>query len=894
MNLKKYFLTLSIRHQISLVTELIAFFTLIIILILFYLYSNIILKIRSNSRETYFYDRYKLIFDSHIDFLNNLLHQYEQLIKNFNSQLYYYSISLDNFSESFFDNKEIPMKITNYNSTDNTGLGPPGPGEITQTKIKEYYQLNYDNEEGECYGLHPSKNYVFIHNFFNEISNLDILYLGINGDHSRIFDDYLLVSLLCKYLFSGSKQMLKAFEGAANNEFDNYFESIKAIHYNTIKSFLEDYKIGEFSMIKELFPKKINLFDHYILLNDVDDIINDFLDDYSQYFTYINYSLGISFSYNDINQFIQEYKIMENYIANTFTRIQNFLNINSIPVFRENNTIFSKDLCFSFLFKQIILLNISTDYSINYDEIKKIYDNLKVGESDLSDCIFDEKYNINIENDLNSINQNSKFYKYYSLKNKRKGILFQLSQTDIGEKFFGIKHTFPDYTSIKNFQPEDLIIEQLNLYSFGSFREPTLFIKNMKNFYTNIQYFVMLLTIYLWILIYIYLRFRLFILNREVIKPINDLNEMINQLDVKEENQLKYEADDSINELFKLCNELLLGKYKKKLLHASEVEAEKMEKDNNYFNNMKIDRKIIEEMIEDKNKYNKSDNDIFVFRSFQEKANNLKEFKRERKKLNTVLNASINNSIYKENKEFFDTYKENNYKAINIDRFKKKSANEAFLFNKYEEMFKNSGSDFFKNENDDNILEMKSALNYKNLYEVVNFVFNYDVEYGKNFVPKQSKLLYKENIKNYNKLRKGKGKKLSSLVSKDESKSKAGTIEKASAINEIRDDANLKIDDFDLSVVSTFNTKNLLFIWYKEAKYFKNVEFLQQDHEKELNDLCKFIFNNNENSIINRNQNINSSDNLRKNFKFKTKALRRMPSMDPEAGNQIRKSQIRP
>ena len=96
MNLKKYFLTLSIRHQISLVTELIAFFTLIIILILFYLYSNIILKIRSNSRETYFYDRYKLIFDSHIDFLNNLLHQYEQLIKNFNSQLYYYSISLDN------------------------------------------------------------------------------------------------------------------------------------------------------------------------------------------------------------------------------------------------------------------------------------------------------------------------------------------------------------------------------------------------------------------------------------------------------------------------------------------------------------------------------------------------------------------------------------------------------------------------------------------------------------------------------------------------------------------------------------------------------------------------------------------------------------------------------
>ena len=163
-------------------------------------------------------------------------------------------------------------------------------------------------------------------------------------------------------------------------------------------------------------------------------------------------------------------------------------------------------------------------------------------------------------------------------------------------------------------------------------------------------------------------------------------------------------------------------------------------------------------------------------------------------------------SYYKDKHYWYFRYGSTVIGQHNIDRIKKKSANEAFLFNKYEELFKNSSNDLLNIENDDNILEMKSALNYKNLYEVVNFVFNYDVEYGKNFVPKQSKLLYKENIKNYNKLRKGKGKKLSSLVSKDESKSKAGTIEKASAINEIRDDVNLKIDDFDLSVVSTFNT----------------------------------------------------------------------------------------
>ena len=114
-----------------------------------------------------------------------------------------------------------------------------------------------------------------------------------------------------------------------------------------------------------------------------------------------------------------------------------------------------------------------------------------------------------------------------------------------------------------------------------SFYEPAQCIDVMNNFYDICQYLMVLLLIYLWILIYIYLRIRLNKLYEEVIKPINDLNDKISQLDIREENQLKYESDDSINELFKLCNELLLGKYKKKLMHQSEIEIEKMDKDNN-------------------------------------------------------------------------------------------------------------------------------------------------------------------------------------------------------------------------------------------------------------------------------------------------------------------------
>ena len=101
------------------------------------------------------------------------------------------------------------------------------------------------------------------------------------------------------------------------------------------------------------------------------------------------------------------------------------------------------------------------------------------------------------------------------------------------------------------------------------------------------------------------------------------------------------------------------------------------------------------------------------------------------------------------------------------------------------------------------------------------------------------------------------------------------------------------MEDFDKSVVNAYGTKNLLFIWYEEAKLVNNVEFLQQDHDKELKDLCKIIFNSNtENKTIEQNQ----SNNTRKiNFKeSRNKTLRKFTSLGSGFDNAIRKSRINP
>ena len=103
MNIKRSFLTLSIKHQITLVIILISSLCLLSILGLFSLYSNIIINIQSRKRKEYYFKRYKEVIDSKIRFQTFLLYQYEQLVKGFNSQIYYYGLSKDDLYDTMIN-----------------------------------------------------------------------------------------------------------------------------------------------------------------------------------------------------------------------------------------------------------------------------------------------------------------------------------------------------------------------------------------------------------------------------------------------------------------------------------------------------------------------------------------------------------------------------------------------------------------------------------------------------------------------------------------------------------------------------------------------------------------------------------------------------------------------
>ena len=516
----------------------------------------------------------------------------------------------------------------------------------------------------------------------------------------------------------------------------------------------------------------------------------------------------------------------------------------------------------------MIFLNLTHKKNIFVKEkLDQIYSKLNKSELNIGDCILDKKYNFDTKQNAYDI-LNIKFDKFYSIKNSREYSMMKISDTILGNNLLCIKYTFPDYDSILNFKPDFFTLDQLNLYSFKTLYEVKHYENNMSSFFNNCQLAIILFLVYLWIIISIYLIFRLKKIFVEVTDPINNLINIINKLEVKEEDMLKYESDDTINELFKLCNELLVGKYKQKISHDSELNNILFKKENkgnnlNDFNNLKLNRKLIEDMIENKNEYNINGDEILKFKlndhlddkKGTEHNKNNKNKKNNKAEMRKTLLINKKLGKVNENNDLINSIQSNFKKTRSINNvltiLNKKMSFDVNLINNVDNIF------LPEYKNDEELLEIEILLNYKHLYDIVDLTFNYDLKRDNKFICKNSKLIYKSNIHNHNKSHKMKNKK---RISSGKN-SKGEKIDINPKEKEIKEDLKTKKEEFDKSVVDAYNIKNVLFVWYEEEKYFKGIEFLQCNHTKELNNLFNFIGNENEKRDVRLKSNLNINNN---------------------------------
>ena len=844
MNFKQKLLTLSIKYQISILIILLSLLCLLFVLGLFHLYTNIIINMQKRKRKEYFYRRYKELIDSKIRFQTFLLYQYEQLIKGFNSQIYYYGLSKNDLYDTMINYKDDLIK--NYEETTEEDYDPDLPDD---EKLYYLYSFSDDIYMNSKVYYSLANTHSSIDNQLKGIRNFRITYLGSN---TRIINEYTFVPLSQGSIYSVNRTRIKEVEELSKGNFVQYYDDLINEYVNKYKNFMNDFKKGELPFMDIFFKDKYYIFANYVNETYLRDVyrndVNEYINNISYHFHFINYSSKKIFFTDNGDQnkvtFIEENSIIPYYLYFIFTQIQKSLDINTIPMFFENNTILSTNLCYSFLYKQIMLINsMSVKDVFDEEKINSIYNSLKKGVSNIGDCILDKKYNYDTKQNAYDV-LNVKFNKYYSMKNRREFSLFKLSDTILSENFFCLKYSFPDFSSILNFKPTFFTLDQINLYSFSTFYEPVRYYGNVQTFYSNVEYLIVLCLLYLWILIFFYLVWRAKKLFVEVIEPINNLTNMINKLDVKEDNVLKYEPDDNINELFKLCNDLLLGKYKQKILHDNEINTEKVENNKSLsnFNNLKINRRLIEEMMENKNEYNLQGDEIITFK--------INDYLNQRK---IVIKNNMNQNQYKNYDLRRSAMLKNNPNESNYNNIQekiKKTATIEQTINALEKKmtFEVNNTNNFESlmpivQSEENIIERQMLLNYKDLYFIEELLFHYDYKSEGKFVSRHNKLLYKNNLGNYNKFLKLRTKNKISVgkpINKEENNDESSINEKERKSASVK----IRIEDFDKSVLSTYETRNLLFLWYEQAKYFKGIEFLQNNHVKELNDLCNFNFEN--------------------------------------------------
>jgi len=843
MNFKQKLLTLSIKYQISIVIILLSFLCLLFVLGLFHLYTNIIINMQKRKRKEYFYRRYKDIIDSKIRFQTFLLYQYEQLIKGFNSQIYYYGLSKNDLYDTMINYKDDLIK--NYEDTIEEDYNPDLPDD---EKLYYLYSFSDDIYMNSKVYYSLANTHSSIDNQLKGIRNFRITYLGSN---TKIINEYTFVPLSQGSIYSVNRTRIKEVEELSQGDFVQYYDNLINEYVKKYKNFMNDFKKGELPFMDIFFKDKFYVFANYVNETYLRDVykndVNEYLNNISYHFHFINYSTKKTFFTDNGDQnkvtFIEENSIIDYYLYFIFTQIQKSLDINTIPLFFENNTILSTNLCYSFLYKQMMLINsMSVKDVFDEERINSIFKSLKKGVSNIGDCILDGKYDYDTKQNAYDV-LNIKFNKYYSMKNRREFSLFKLSDNILSENFFCLKYSFPDFQSILNFKPTFFTLDQINLYSFSTFYEPVRYYSNAQNFYSNVEYLIILCLLYLWIIIFFYLSWKAKKLFIEVIEPINNLTNMINKLDVKEDNILKYEPDDNINELFKLCNDLLLGKYKQKILHDNEINTEQVENDKNLssFNNLKINRRLIEEMMENKNEYNLQGDEIITFK--------INDYLNQRKIV--IKNNNMNQNQYKNidlRKSAKNIISESKYN--NIQEEIKKTVTIEQTINELEKKmtFDVNNTNNLESlipiiQSEENILERRMLMNYKDLYHIEELLFHYDYKSDGKFASKHNRLLYRNNLGNYNRFLKLRTKNkinVGKLNNKEENDDENSTNEKDRKSASVK----IRIEDFDKSVISTYETRNLLFIWYEEAKYFKGLEFLQNNHVKELNDLCNFNFEN--------------------------------------------------
>ena len=170
-----------------------------------------------------------------------------------------------------------------------------------------------------------------------------------------------------------------------NNELFQYYNNKKETTLNFITNMFIKFFNNEFFFLDYIFHKffeEVTSSEAMLLLDTENNkTYYEFAKETCGHYSSINYANSqFSLLMFAEEQFIYcEATIIDNYLYYMNNKISDFLNVSFIPLYAENDTIITPDLCVLFLIRQL-------NYEIDENKINELYKKIIKGKSTIKDC----------------------------------------------------------------------------------------------------------------------------------------------------------------------------------------------------------------------------------------------------------------------------------------------------------------------------------------------------------------------------------------------------------------------------------------------------------------------------------------------------------------------------
>ena len=780
MGLLSSFLTISIKDQICILIIFLTLFSIIVILGLCCSFTYEILKEDYNQKKLYFFDKYKEYIESCFYFQNFALLQYEEVIKRLQKQIWKFHQSSNIYQQ------QINFYLSDRNIIENFAM--QGHENVT----KQLTSYNNDIVFLACFYnfngilINQMCDYVrriLLQQYFGMSSMLithDIeTGLRIPGYNRPILTSPLMVNVnrSCIYSFNASRiyenvvlicggtsinyTSMDTYHKKKAENILNYVYTIFIIYMNSDELFKFDQMFGK--LINEVYEN-----DGFKNLNKDDpESYLEFARETSGYYSTIDYSNDqfSLISYLNEEFYYVESTIIDNYLYFINSWLYEFLDISFIPLYSQNNTVLSPELCILFMIKQ-------TGYNLDKDQVEELYRKIRKGKSTIKDCfinmtIFKEQVNINDVFDLN-------FNSFLSVNNGvNQGII------NFGKyHLYFVKYAYPNYNVLKEFRSDYLLLDQIDFYFFISFRQPIECTNILLENFRYVFYLIVLLIVYIWIICLFvnYLIYKKIVI--QLIEPIKKLREAIQTSSIKDQNIFKYESDDFINDLFSTCKELLTGQIDKSNkdcgygnfnILSKLKDKQKDIDENKYKKNLLINNEIINQLINEQLNMNDFSKNIKVNEELTK--NTEKE---------DVKNKSrnINNQLFEDDNMAF----------ISTEQNEKRNT-----YNQSDVKIEKESDENIQNDKNENKKESEEIDRepYRKLFQISDYLYRYKNKIENN----------KINITN-------------SITKNENQKINLNNSE----INNTKNKKESKNDNNSNISINMIDNKNISYFWYMEAK----------------------------------------------------------------------------